>query len=46
MNEQVLDIRNILDGISGSHGIGIVYWEPAWIGNAGEGHCSVCVEFY
>ncbi|CAK5278370.1 unnamed protein product [Mycena citricolor] len=32
----VKDIRNVLSGLSGGHGIGIVYWEPGWIGNAGK----------
>ncbi|KAK7462837.1 hypothetical protein VKT23_007414 [Stygiomarasmius scandens] len=32
----VSDIRNVLSGLSGSHGLGIVYWEPGWIGNDGE----------
>jgi len=36
----VLDIKNVLAGLSGAHGIGIVYWEPGWIGNAGLG--SAC----
>ncbi|KAJ7064661.1 glycoside hydrolase family 53 protein [Mycena amicta] len=38
----VLGIRNVLSAISGSHGIGISYWEPAWIGNAGLG--SACAD--
>ncbi|KAJ7136560.1 endogalactanase [Mycena epipterygia] len=33
----ILDIRNVLSALTGSHGIGIIYWEPAWIGNAGLG---------
>jgi arabinogalactan endo-1,4-beta-galactosidase len=36
----VLGIKNVLAALTGSHGIGIVYWEPAWIGNAGLG--SAC----
>jgi len=37
----VADIRNVLSAISGSHGLGIIYWEPGWIGNAGLGSsCS------
>ncbi|KAK0504608.1 glycoside hydrolase family 53 protein [Armillaria luteobubalina] len=28
------DLENILNGLSGGHGIGIFYWEPGWIGNA------------
>ncbi|PPQ76522.1 hypothetical protein CVT24_010924 [Panaeolus cyanescens] len=35
----VAGIRDALSSI-GSRGIGIVYWEPAWIGNAGLG--SAC----
>ncbi|KAJ7481612.1 glycoside hydrolase family 53 protein [Mycena latifolia] len=38
----VLGIRNVLSAISGGHGIGIVYWEPGWIGNAGLG--SACAD--
>jgi len=38
----VAGIRTALQGISGGHGIGIVYWEPAWIGNAGLG--SSCAD--
>ncbi|KAF7316537.1 Arabinogalactan endo-beta-1,4-galactanase [Mycena indigotica] len=38
----VLGIRNVLSAISGGHGIGISYWEPAWIGNAGLG--SSCAD--
>ncbi|KAF9007307.1 arabinogalactan endo-1,4-beta-galactosidase [Hymenopellis radicata] len=35
------DLVNILDGLSGGHGAGFVYWEPAWIGNAALGSgCS------
>lgn len=38
----VAGIRTALQGLSGGHGIGIVYWEPAWIGNAGLGSsCAV-----
>ncbi|KAF8069086.1 glycoside hydrolase family 53 protein [Lyophyllum atratum] len=29
-------------GLSGGHGVGIVYWEPQWIGNAGLG--SSCAD--
>ncbi|KAH8825213.1 endogalactanase [Flagelloscypha sp. PMI_526] len=33
-------IKTVLTGI-GSHGVGIAYWEPAWIGNGGLGSsCS------
>ncbi|KAJ7135422.1 arabinogalactan endo-1,4-beta-galactosidase [Mycena crocata] len=38
----VLGIRNVLSSLTGSHGIGIIYWEPAWIGNAGLG--SACAD--
>ncbi|KAJ7707125.1 arabinogalactan endo-1,4-beta-galactosidase [Mycena metata] len=38
----VLGIRNVLSALSGGHGIGIVFWEPAWIGNAGLG--SACAD--
>ncbi|KAJ7291161.1 endogalactanase [Mycena rebaudengoi] len=41
-SQWVLGIRNVLSGLSGGHGIGIVYWEPAWIGNAGLG--SSCAD--
>jgi arabinogalactan endo-1,4-beta-galactosidase len=30
-SQWVLGIRNVLSGLSGGHGIGIVYWEPAWV---------------
>ncbi|KAF5368930.1 hypothetical protein D9758_002917 [Tetrapyrgos nigripes] len=33
----VSGIRNILSSLPGGHGLGIVYWEPGWIGNAGLG---------
>ncbi|KAJ6512128.1 arabinogalactan endo-1,4-beta-galactosidase [Mycena vitilis] len=38
----VLDIKNVLAGLSGGHGIGISYWEPGWVGNAGLG--SACAD--
>jgi len=38
----VADIKNVLAGLSGGHGIGIVYWEPGWVGNAGLG--SACAD--
>ncbi|KAJ7574454.1 arabinogalactan endo-1,4-beta-galactosidase [Mycena floridula] len=38
----ILDIKNVLAGLTGSHGIGIVYWEGSWIGNAGLG--SACAD--
>ncbi len=38
----VKGIRDVLTSISGGRGTGIVYWEPAWIGNAGLGSsCAV-----
>lgn len=38
----VADIRNVLSSLSGGHGLGIVYWEPGWIGNANLGSsCAV-----
>lgn len=38
----VAGIRTVLQALSGGHGIGIVYWEPGWVGNAGLGSsCSV-----
>lgn len=40
-------IKNVLNQLPGGHGIGFVYWEPGWIGNAGLGSsCSVSVFFY
>ncbi|KAF8151191.1 endogalactanase [Pholiota molesta] len=37
----VADIRNVLSAISGGHGLGIIYWEPGWVGNANLGSsCS------
>jgi len=38
----VADIRNVLAGLSGGHGLGISYWEPGWVGNAGLG--SSCAD--
>ncbi|KAG5732242.1 putative arabinogalactan endo-1,4-beta-galactosidase A [Termitomyces sp. T112] len=38
----VAGIRTILQTLSGGHGIGIVYWEPGWVGNAGLG--SSCAD--
>ena len=38
----VRNIESVLFGLSGGHGLGVVYWEPGWIGNAGLGSaCSV-----
>ncbi|KAI0347696.1 arabinogalactan endo-1,4-beta-galactosidase [Trametopsis cervina] len=37
----VQDIENVLASLPNSHGLGVVYWEPGWIGNAGLGSsCS------
>ncbi|KAF5389599.1 hypothetical protein D9757_004189 [Collybiopsis confluens] len=33
-------IKNVLSEVSGGKGLGIVYWEPGWIGNDGLG--SAC----
>lgn len=42
----VSGIRTVLQGLPNGRGIGIVYWEPAWIGNAGLGSsCAVSVSF-
>ncbi|EJC99940.1 arabinogalactan endo-1,4-beta-galactosidase [Fomitiporia mediterranea MF3/22] len=38
----VHDVENVLTGLSGGHGLGVVYWEPGWIGNAGLG--SACAD--
>lgn len=35
-------IKNVLTGLPSGHGIGVVYWEPGWIGNAGLG--SSCTD--
>jgi arabinogalactan endo-1,4-beta-galactosidase len=38
----VAGIRNVVEGLSGGHGLGILYWEPGWVGNAGLGSsCAV-----
>lgn len=38
----VKDVENVLSGLPNGRGIGISYWEPGWIGNAGLGSsCSV-----
>lgn len=35
-------IRDVLSSLSGGHGLGIIYWEPGWVGNANLGSpCSV-----
>ncbi|PPQ91634.1 hypothetical protein CVT25_013189 [Psilocybe cyanescens] len=40
-SQWVSKIRDALSGLSGGHGLGIVYWEPGWIGNANLGSgCS------
>ncbi|KDR70400.1 hypothetical protein GALMADRAFT_76073 [Galerina marginata CBS 339.88] len=36
------DIKNILAGLPGGHGLGIAYWEPGWLGSASLG--SGCVD--
>ncbi|KAI0094200.1 arabinogalactan endo-1,4-beta-galactosidase [Irpex rosettiformis] len=37
----VKDIENVLTSLSNGHGLGVVYWEPGWIGNANLGSsCS------
>ncbi|KAI0686064.1 arabinogalactan endo-1,4-beta-galactosidase [Cytidiella melzeri] len=37
----VKDIENVLASLSNGHGLGVVYWEPGWIGNANLGSsCS------
>jgi len=33
----VAGIRDVLTGLPGGRGKGIVYWEPTWIGNANLG---------
>jgi len=38
----VNDIKTVVAGLTGSHGIGICYWEPGWVGNAGLG--SACAD--
>jgi len=38
----VAGIKNVIEGLSGGHGLGILYWEPGWVGNAGLGSsCAV-----
>lgn len=35
-------IRDVVASLSGGHGLGIIYWEPGWVGNANLGSpCSV-----
>ncbi|KAF9027745.1 glycosyl hydrolase 53 [Hymenopellis radicata] len=36
------NLVSILNGLTGGHGTGFVYWEPGWIGNAGLG--SSCAD--
>ncbi|KAI5116213.1 hypothetical protein M0805_005929 [Coniferiporia weirii] len=37
----VRDIESVLSGLSGGRGLGVVYWEPGWVGNAALGSsCS------
>ncbi|KAF9263361.1 arabinogalactan endo-1,4-beta-galactosidase [Marasmius fiardii PR-910] len=38
----VSKIRDVVASLPGGHGLGIVYWEPAWIGNANLG--SSCAD--
>ncbi|KIM46779.1 glycoside hydrolase family 53 protein [Hebeloma cylindrosporum] len=38
----VAGIENVIAGLSGGHGLGLVYWEPGWVGNAGLG--SSCAD--
>ncbi|RDB27932.1 putative arabinogalactan endo-beta-1,4-galactanase A [Hypsizygus marmoreus] len=38
----VSGIRTAIQGLSNGRGIGIVYWEPGWVGNAGLG--SSCAD--
>jgi arabinogalactan endo-1,4-beta-galactosidase len=38
----VKDVANIVQGLPNGAGIGLFYWEPAWIGNAGLG--SSCAD--
>ncbi|KAF9525059.1 endogalactanase [Crepidotus variabilis] len=33
----VAKIRDVVKALPGGHGVGIVYWEPAWVGNANLG---------
>jgi arabinogalactan endo-1,4-beta-galactosidase len=44
----VAKIRDVVSSLSGGHGLGIIYWEPGWVGNANLGSpCSVStVIFY
>ncbi|TFK26612.1 arabinogalactan endo-1,4-beta-galactosidase [Coprinopsis marcescibilis] len=36
------NVKNIVEALPNGRGTGIVYWEPAWIGNAGLG--SACLD--
>jgi len=37
----IKDVINIVKGLSGGHGKGIFYWEPAWLGHGSLGSpCS------
>ena len=38
-------IKNVLTGLPSGHGIGVVYWEPGWIGNAGLGSSCTVSDF-
>lgn len=34
-------ITDVLAALPGGHGVGVLYWEPGWVGNAGLGSsCS------
>ena len=36
------NIRSVLEGLPGKHGIGFAYFEPGWVGNAALGSsCTV-----
>ncbi|KAF5310556.1 hypothetical protein D9619_007865 [Psilocybe cf. subviscida] len=38
----VAKIRDVVSSLSGGHGLGIIYWEPGWVGNANLG--SPCAD--
>jgi len=43
----VKDILSVVNSLPNGHGKGLVYWEPAWIGNAGLGSkCASNLLFY
>lgn len=42
--EEIFDVLNNVNLDYGSKALGIVYWEPGWIGNAALGSgCAVCL---